>query len=151
MDVTWRIRPGIKWHDGVPFTSADIKFTVEAINSPDYNPESTDGFDRIESVETPDSLTAVVRYREVYAPYALQFIRGALPRHVLAGRDIDGAPGVVPSTDGLDGSHEWARDRAKPCLRVPRAARGAYRRATRPAEGTHCRRRRVLAPACGPK
>jgi len=91
MDVTWRIRPGIKWHDGVPFTSADIKFTVEAINSPDYNPESTDGFDRIESVETPDSLTAVVRYREVYAPYALQFIRGALPRHVLAGRDIDGA------------------------------------------------------------
>jgi peptide/nickel transport system substrate-binding protein len=91
MDVTWRIRRGIKWHDGVPFTSADIKFTVEAINSPDYNPESTDGFDRIESVETPDSLTAVVRYREVYAPYALQFVRGALPRHVLQGRDIDNA------------------------------------------------------------
>ena len=91
MDVTWRIRPGIKWHDGVPFTSADIQFTVEAINSPDYNPESTDGFDRIERVDTPDSLTAIVRYREVYAPYALQFIRGALPRHLLQGRDIDGA------------------------------------------------------------
>ena len=91
MDVTWRIRPGIKWHDGVPFTSADIKFTVEAINSPDYNPESTDGFDRIEAVETPDSLTAIVQYREVYAPYALQFVRGALPKHVLEGRDIDGA------------------------------------------------------------
>lgn len=91
MDVTWRLRPGIRWHDGVPFTSADLKFTVEAINSPDYNPESTDGFDRIESVETPDSLTAIVKYREVYAPYALQFVRGALPRHVLAGRDIDGA------------------------------------------------------------
>jgi peptide/nickel transport system substrate-binding protein len=91
MDVTWRIRPGIRWHDGVPFTSADIKFTVDAINSPDYNPESTDGFDRIESVDTPDSLTAIVHYREVYAPYALQFVRGALPRHVLQGRDIDGA------------------------------------------------------------
>lgn len=91
MDVTWRIRPGIRWHDGVPFTSADLKFTVDAINSPAYNPESTDGFDRIESVTTPDSLTAVVRYREVYAPYALQFIRGALPKHVLEGRDIDGA------------------------------------------------------------
>jgi peptide/nickel transport system substrate-binding protein len=91
MDVTWHVRPGIKWHDGVPFTSADIQFTVEAINSPDYNPESTDGFDRIERVDTPDSLTAIVRYREVYAPYALQFIRGALPRHLLQGRDIDGA------------------------------------------------------------
>jgi peptide/nickel transport system substrate-binding protein len=91
MDVTWRLRPGIKWHDGHPFTSADVKFTVDAINSPQYNPESTDGFDRITSVETPDSLTAIVHYREVYAPYALQFVRGALPKHVLEGRDIDRA------------------------------------------------------------
>ena len=35
------------WHDGTPFTSADVKFTVDAINGPNYNPESTDGFDRI--------------------------------------------------------------------------------------------------------
>lgn len=91
MDVTWRLRPGVRWHDGVPFTSADVKFTVDAINSPSYNPESTDGFDRIASVDTPDSLTAVVHYREVYAPYAIQFIRGALPKHVLEGKDIDRA------------------------------------------------------------
>lgn len=91
MDVTWKLRPGIKWHDGTPFTSADVKFTVEALNDPDYNPESTDGFDRIESVSTPDSLTAIVHYREIYAPYALQFFRGALPQHVLEGRDIDRA------------------------------------------------------------
>jgi peptide/nickel transport system substrate-binding protein len=58
---------------------------------PAYNPESTDGFDRISSVDTPDSLTAVLHYREVYAPYALQFVRGTLPKHVLEGRDIDSA------------------------------------------------------------
>ena len=91
MDVTWRLRPGIRWHDGQPFTSADVKFTVDAINDPAYNPESTDGFDRISTVDTPDPLTAVVHYREVYAPYALQFVRGCLPRHVLQGRDIDRA------------------------------------------------------------
>ncbi len=91
MDVTWKLRPGVKWHDGVPFTSADVKFTVDAINSPNYNPESTDGFDRIDSVDTPDSLTAVVHYREVYAPYEIQFVRGALPKHLLEGKDIDGA------------------------------------------------------------
>lgn len=89
MDVTWRLRPGVRWHDGVPFTSADLKFTVEAINDPAWNPESTDGFDRITSVETPDPLTAILHYREPYAPYALQFVRGALPRHVLAGQDLD--------------------------------------------------------------
>jgi peptide/nickel transport system substrate-binding protein len=91
MDVTWKLRPKVTWHDGVPFTSADVKFTVEAINSPSYHPESADGFDRIGSVDTPDPLTAVLHYKEVYAPYAIQFIRGALPKHVLAGRDIDRA------------------------------------------------------------
>src|SRR5262249_42563374 len=91
MDVTWKIRAGVRWHDGAPFTSADVKFTVDAITSPAYNPESTDGFDRITSVDTPDPLTAVVHYKEVYAPYDIQFVRGTLPKHVLEGRDIDRA------------------------------------------------------------
>ena len=91
MDVTWRLRAGVRWHDGAPFTSADVKFTVDAINSPRYNPESTDGFDRIASVDTPDPLTAIVHYKEIYAPYDIQFIRGTLPRHILEGRDIDRA------------------------------------------------------------
>jgi peptide/nickel transport system substrate-binding protein len=91
MDVTWKLRPGVRWHDGRPHTSADVRFTVDAINRGDWKPESTDGFDRIASVDTPDSLTAVVHYKEVYAPYQLQFFRGTLPEHLLAGRDIDKA------------------------------------------------------------
>ena len=91
MDVTWKLRPDVTWHDGTPFTSADVQFTVAAINDPKYNPESTDGFDRISGVDTPDPHTAVVHYAEVYAPYQLQFMRGTLPKHVLEGRDIDTA------------------------------------------------------------
>jgi len=91
MDVTWKLRPGVKWHDGQPHTSADVKFTVDAINKGDWKPESTDGFDRISSVDTPDPLTAVLHYKEAYAPYQFQFFRGTLPRHVLEGRDIDKA------------------------------------------------------------
>ncbi len=91
MDVTWKLRGGVKWHDGAPHTSADVKFTADAINRGDWKPESTDGFDRISSVDTPDSLTAVVHYKEVYAPYRMQFFRGTLPKHLLEGRDIDKA------------------------------------------------------------
>ena len=91
MDVTWKLRPGVTWHDGVPHTSADVKFTVDAINKGDWKPESVDGFDRISSVDTPDSLTAVVHYKEVYAPYRLQFVRGTLPKHILSGKNIDAA------------------------------------------------------------
>ena len=91
MDVTWKLRPGVRWHDGVSHTSADVKFTVDAINKGDWKPESVDGFDRITSVDTPDSLTAVVHYKEVYAPYRLQFVRGTLPKHILDGKNIDAA------------------------------------------------------------
>jgi peptide/nickel transport system substrate-binding protein len=109
MDVIWKLRPGVTWHDGTPFTSADVKFTVDAINGPEYNPESTDGFDRITAVDTPDALTAIVHYREIYAPYDIQFIRGALPRHILQGRDIDRAQDYNRNPLGTGPYHvvEW--------------------------------------------
>lgn len=91
MDVIWKLRGGVQWHDGRPHTSADVKFTADAMIKGDWKPESTDGFDRITSVDTPDSLTAVVHYKEVYAPYVMQFQRGTLPKHLLEGRDIDKA------------------------------------------------------------
>ncbi|HVE78629.1 MAG TPA: peptide ABC transporter substrate-binding protein [Gemmatimonadaceae bacterium] len=127
MDVTWRLRPGIRWHDGTPLTSADVKFTVDAINDPTYNPESTDGFDRIASVDTPDSLTAVVHYKEVYAPYTLQFVRGLLPRHVLQGRDIDRAADYnrAPLGTGPYRVAEWKTGEHILLERVPDYWRGS--------------------------
>jgi peptide/nickel transport system substrate-binding protein len=126
MDVTWRLRPNVKWHDGMPFTSADVKFTVDAINSPAYKPESTDGFDRISSVDTPDQLTAIVHYKEVYAPYDIQFIRGALPKHVLQGRDIDRAQDYNrnPLGTGPYRVSEWKAGEYLLLERVPHYWRG---------------------------
>jgi peptide/nickel transport system substrate-binding protein len=127
MDVVWKLRPGVTWHDGTPFTSADVKFTVEAINDPTYNPESTDGFDRISSVDTPDAHTAIVHYKEIYAPYALQFVRGTLPRHVLQGRDIDRATDYNrnPLGTGPYRVAEWKSGEFIRLERVPTYWRGA--------------------------
>ena len=127
MDVTWKLRPGVKWHDGVPHTSADVKFTVDAINKGDWKPESTDGFDRISSVDTPDSLTAVVHYKEVYAPYEMQFFRGTLPKHLLEGRDIDKASDYnrAPLGTGPYRIAEWKTGEYVLLERVPNYWRGA--------------------------
>ena len=79
--VTWQLRPGIFWSDGEPFTSADVRFTWQALrDSGIWAP----GFDLIEDVETPDPLTAVVQYREFYPNYLIQFGgngTGVLPAH----------------------------------------------------------------------
>lgn len=127
MDVTWRLRPGVRWHDGVSHSSADVKFTVDAINKGDWKPESVDGFDRISSVDTPDSLTAVVHYREVYAPYRLQFVRGTLPKHVLGGKSIEQATAYnrAPLGTGPYRVAEWKTGEYILLERVPNYWRGA--------------------------
>jgi len=80
--VTWKLRPNLKWSDGEPITSDDIKFTWEAVSNPNsgaYN--ATAGFDQIESIDTPDELTAVVHYSTPFVGYVGQFFAALLPRH----------------------------------------------------------------------
>ena len=80
--VTWKLREGLKWSDGEPLTSDDIRFTWEAISNPASGAfNATAGFDLIESMDTPDDLTAVLHYSEPYVDYLGQFAAGLLPRH----------------------------------------------------------------------
>jgi peptide/nickel transport system substrate-binding protein len=78
--ITWKLKPGLLWSDGSPLTSDDIKFTWEAVSHPESTATQTQGFDLIESIETPDELTAVVTYSTFWAPWATQFGLGILPR-----------------------------------------------------------------------
>jgi peptide/nickel transport system substrate-binding protein len=80
LTITWKLKPGLKWSDGEPITSEDIKFTWEAISNPDSGAVQTAGFDMIESIETPDELTAVVNYSDLNVTYLGQF-RWLLPKH----------------------------------------------------------------------
>ena len=79
--ITWTLKPGLMWSDGEPLTSDDIKFTWEAVSNPESTATQTQGFDLIESIETPDEVTAVVTYSEFWTPWATQFGLGILPRH----------------------------------------------------------------------
>ncbi len=38
--ITVFLRPGVKWHDGAPFTAADVEFTVKAIQNPLVNSDN---------------------------------------------------------------------------------------------------------------
>jgi peptide/nickel transport system substrate-binding protein len=86
MTVTYRLRRGVVWHDGMPFTAADVKFTWETIMNRKANIISRDGYDKISAIDTPDPYTVVVRYREYYAPF-LTLFTVILPKHALAGAE----------------------------------------------------------------
>ena len=93
MIVTYHLRPGIKWADGEPVTSADVKFTWEAVKDPKYLGPEKDGTDEIDRIETPDPLTAVIYYNQLYPGFkSALFGYGILPKHVLEGKDLNKDP-----------------------------------------------------------
>lgn len=91
--VTYRLRPGVTWSDGHPFTSADVKFTWQAIMAPGNKVNSQTGYDQISAIATPDPLTAVVRFKKLYAAALslFSFPDAVLPAHALRGQAFGGA------------------------------------------------------------
>jgi peptide/nickel transport system substrate-binding protein len=96
--VTFKLREGVTWHDGKPFTSADVAFSALNIWKPLQNLGRV-VFANLEAVDTPDETTAVFRFSK---PTPLQLIRNALPvvssvvaKHLYEGTDIAANPANV--------------------------------------------------------
>lgn len=90
MTITYRLRRGVRWQDGAPFTSRDVKFTWQAIMNPRNNVVSRRGYDQVASMETPDDHTIVMHMKRIFPP-AVDTIfaesdtpMGILPAHLLA-------------------------------------------------------------------
>lgn len=84
--ITLKFRDGLKWHDGQPVTSEDFKFTWQFVVDPNTKSMTSIGWDKIESVDTPDKLTAVVHLKEPYVPFVAAVLSfPVLPKHALEG------------------------------------------------------------------
>src|SRR5690606_12510391 len=75
LSATFRLREGVRWHDGAPFTSADVAFSALKVWKPLQNLGRL-VFANLEAVDTPDDLTAIFRFSK---PTPFQLIRNALP------------------------------------------------------------------------
>jgi peptide/nickel transport system substrate-binding protein len=84
LTITYKLRKGVKWHDGQLFTSADVKATWEWLMNPRYNPVARTGYDKIKAVDLPNDSTVVFRMSEVYAPFVATLFQYAIyPKHLL--------------------------------------------------------------------
>jgi len=83
--VTFNLLEGVLWSDGEPLTSRDVQFTWEWITNVDNNSVSQTTWLAIESIETPDELTAVVTFKSPSANWFEPFTGGVngniLPAH----------------------------------------------------------------------
>ncbi len=90
LTITYHLRHGVRWQDGAPFTSRDVKFSWQAMMNPANNVLSRRGYDQVASIDTPDDYTVVMHMKRLFAP-AIDTIFGEsdtpfgiLPAHLLA-------------------------------------------------------------------
>ncbi|OSJ34128.1 peptide ABC transporter substrate-binding protein [Bradyrhizobium japonicum] len=82
--VTWKLKPGVKWHDGKPFTADDVVFNWEYARDPATS-ATTIGTYRDIVVETADELTVRISFRKPTPFWANAFVGGGIiPKHLFA-------------------------------------------------------------------
>ncbi len=81
----FHLRPGVTWHDGAPFTAADVAFTIQAMQDPNYrgDPNLADLWHGV-TVEQVDSLTVRLTLAEPFPSLLYYTTIGILPAHLLS-------------------------------------------------------------------
>ncbi len=89
--LTWTfyLRKDVVWHDGEPFTAADVKFTMEAIENPDSGSEIASDFEEVEEVTVVDDYTVTMELSQPNAAFLDYMTVPILPKHLLLGRDME--------------------------------------------------------------
>jgi len=83
--VTWRLKRGVTWHDGKPFTAEDVVFNWEYVADPATAALTIGSYREIARIETLDSLTVKVVFTKPQPFWSDAFcgIRGMIiPKHV---------------------------------------------------------------------
>ena len=81
LSVTVKLKKGVQWHDGKPFTADDVVFTWEYAADPATLAVSTGSYREIARIDKPDAHTVKIVYKTPTPFWATAF-RGVIPRHV---------------------------------------------------------------------
>jgi peptide/nickel transport system substrate-binding protein len=113
-DTTWefKLRPNVKFHNGDPLTSADVKFTIERTYDPEAKTLVRTIFTTIDHIETPDELTVrfVTKKPDPLLPARLAFYGGqVIPEKYFKSVGAD-AFNQRPIGSGPVKFKEWIKD-----------------------------------------
>lgn len=88
LTYTFKLREGVKWHDGEPFTSQDVLYSLTTLKQ--IHPRARSTFAHVTSIEAPDTHTIVLKL-DVPVPYLIKAFAAAetpiVPNHIYKGTD----------------------------------------------------------------
>jgi ABC-type transport system substrate-binding protein len=87
LSYTFKLRPGVKFHNGATMTSADVKYSFERCKNPKTGAVNFEVFNAVDAIETPDDLTVVIKMKAVNAPFLSRLAE-------------NGAGAVIPTGSG---------------------------------------------------
>lgn len=85
------LRDAVTWHDGMPFTSADVKFTFERALLKYHSRTRAALEGLLLAIETPDARTAIFRLKRPYSPLLqrLDVVEASIiAQHQFSGHDL---------------------------------------------------------------
>lgn len=110
LTMTFHLRHGVKWHDGKPFTAADVKFSLLQV----WKKLHTRGrvtFAPVTSVDTPDEHTVVLHlaHPSIVILSALNAVESQIiPKHIYEGTDFNKNPANIhPIGTGAFRFKQW--------------------------------------------
>jgi len=92
LTITFKLRRGVKWHDGAEFTSRDVLYTYQVTVDPKTPTAYSEDFKQVKSAEALDPYTFRVSYAKPFAPALASWGMPMLPVHLLQGKDITKSP-----------------------------------------------------------
>jgi peptide/nickel transport system substrate-binding protein len=92
LTITFKLRKGVKWQDGAPFTAQDVMFTYQLMVDPKTPTAYGEDYKQVKKAEVLDDYTFRVTYPQPFAPALGSWTLAILPKHLLEGQDITKSP-----------------------------------------------------------
>ncbi|MFS8779029.1 peptide ABC transporter substrate-binding protein [Synechococcus sp. W55.1] len=89
--VTWKLKSGVTWADGEPFTAEDVVFTYEYVSNPEVGAITSEYYADVASVEAVDPTTVKITFKKPTVAWFVPFVGSngmIIPKHIF--KDYNG-------------------------------------------------------------
>lgn len=91
LSYDFKIKKGIKFHDGTELKAEDVVFTIKSVLNPKVNSEIKSDFEEVKDVQAIGDYEVKITLKKPFPPLLDKLTIGIVPKHCLDGKDINTA------------------------------------------------------------